>query len=783
MAFDVLPGLGQPLRRLEDPRLLTGGGRFAADRAPPGTLQAVFLRAPHAHARILAVKTAAARAMPGVAAILTAADTAGLGHNPALTEIHDAEGRRHAEPPRLPIARDRVRHVGEIVAMVVAGTVAQARDAAEAIEVAYDPLPAIVLAEDALAPGAPQLHAEASGNLVCDWRRGDAAAVAAAMARAAHVARLTARSPRILAGYIEPRAALAEWRDGIVTLTTPSQGVHLIQRVLADHVLRWPRDRLRVVTEDVGGGFGPKLPPYPEQALACLAADRLRRAVRWVQDRTEHHLADTHARDLAAEIALALDEDGRFLALDVRAAANFGAYVSTVNPSIPTIGMAKVLTGLYAIPAAAIAMRCAFTNTAPVDAVRGAGKPEALVLLERVVDLAARETGRDPVALRRLNLIPRDAFPWRSALGFTHDSGDYPRLLDAALGLADAAGFAARRAASAARGMRRGRGLSCHLHGSGGWGDETSIVEVRADGTIAARTGTQSQGQGHATAYAQLLAAAFGVAPERVRILQGDSAAIPRGGGTGGSSSTIVSATTLARAADAAVEAGKPAAAELLEAAAADIEWQAGHYAIAGTDRRIGLFEVAAKAGTLEGRADFAASVASWPAGVAIAEVEVDPETGATTLDRFVAAVDAGTVVNPVLLAGQLQGGFAAGIGQALTEQARYDADGQLLSATLMDYAMPRAVDLPCFAHALEGVPSPNNPLGIKGVGELPTNGAPAAVANAVADALAAEGVRHVELPMTPERVWAALRAARDDSVIAEGRTARRRESRDKTEA
>ena len=760
MAFDVLPGFGQPLRRLEDPRLLTGGGRFTADRAAPGALQAVFLRSPHAHARIQAVDTAAARAMPGVAAILTAADTAGLGHSPALTEIHDAAGRRHVEPPRLPIAPDRVRHVGEIVAMVVAATVEQARDAAEAIAVDYAPLPAVILAEDALAPGAPELHAEAPGNLVCDWRKGDATAVAAAMARAAHVTRLTARSPRILAGYIEPRAALAEWQDGVVTLTTPSQGVHVLHRILADHVLRWPRERLRVVTEDVGGGFGPKLPPYPEQALVCCAADRLRRAVRWVQDRTEHHLADTHARDLVAEISLALDADGRFLGLEVQAAANFGAYVSAVNPSIPTNGMAKVLTGLYDIPAASIAMRCAFTNTVPVDAVRGAGKPEALVLLERVVDLAARETGRDPIALRRLNLVPRDAFPYRTALGFTYDSGDYPRLLDAALAAADNAGFAARRAASAARGMRRGRGLSCHLHGSGGWGEETSIVEVLADGSIAARTGTQSQGQGHATAYAQLLAAAFGVAPERVRIIQGDSATIPRGGGTGGSSSTIISTTTLARAAEAAVDAGKDAAAELLEAAAADIEWQAGHYAVAGTDRRIGLFDVVAKAGRLEGRADFESTVASWPTGVAIAEVEVDPETGAATLDRFTAAVDAGTVVNPLLLAGQLHGGFAAGIGQALMEEARYDADGQMLSATLMDYAMPRADDLPAFVHALEGVPSPNNPLGIKGVGELPTNGTPAAVANAVADALAADGVRHVELPMTPARVFAALRAA-----------------------
>lgn len=754
MAFDALPGLGQPLRRLEDPRLLTGGGRFTSDLPAAGALHAVFLRSPYAHARVLRVDSDAARAMPGVVAVFTAEDTASLGHSPALTEIFDPAGRRHAEPPRLPIAPGIVRHVGEIVAMVVAETAHQARDAAEAVEVEYDPLPALIRPEDALAEGAPAIHAEAPGNLVCDWHKGDAEAVDAAFARAAHVTRVAIRSPRIVAGYIETRAALAEWADGQVTLTTPSQGVHVLHRLLCDHVLRWPRERLRVVTPDVGGGFGPKLPLYPEQTLVCFAADRLRRAVRWVQDRTEHHLADTHARDLIAEIALALDAEGRFTALRVEAIANFGAYVSAVTPSIPTGGLAKVITGLYAIPTAHIRMRCAFTNTVPVDAVRGAGKPEALVLLEGAVDQAARETGRDPVALRRLNLVPRDAFPYRTALGFSYDSGDYHALLDAALAAADDAGFAARRAASAARGMLRGRGISCHLHGSGGWGDETSIVQVLPDGTIAARTGTQSQGQGHATAYAQVLAAAFGVEPARVRILQGDSATIPRGGGTGGSSSTIVSGTTFARAAEAAIEAGKEAAADALEAATADIEWQHGAYAVAGTDRRIGLFELAARSGAIEGRADFADTVVTWPAGIAIAEVEVDPETGLVTLDRFSAAVDAGTVVNPMLLAGQLHGGFTAGIGGALLEEAVHDADGQLLTATLMDYAMPRAADLPDFPHVLAPVPSPNNALGIKGVGELPTNGAPAAVANAVRDAL---GGASVALPMTPRNVWAAL--------------------------
>ncbi len=748
MAFDVLPGLGEPLRRLEDPRLLTGGGRFAADALPAGCLHAVFLRSPHAHARIAGI---VAPAMPGVT-VLTGADVAALGHNPAVTEIHDAQGKRHVEPHRPVMARDRAVHVGEIVAMVVAPRLATARDAAEAVEILYEPLDAVVDGTAALEPGAPLVHAEAPGNLCCDWTKGDAAAVARAMAEAAHATRLRLRSPRLVAGYIEPRAALAEWRDGQVVLTTPSQGVHILHRILCDHILHWPRERLRVITQEVGGGFGPKLPPYPEQALVCFAAERLRAPVRWVGDRTEHHLADTHARDLEAEIAVALDAEGRITALGIEAVANLGAYVSTVAPTIPTGGLAKVISGLYAIPAIQVRMRLAFSHTTPVDAVRGAGKPEALVLLEAALDQAARETGRDPVALRRLNLVPRAAFPYRTALGFTYDSGDYAALLEGALADADADGFAARRKESEARGKRRGRGIACHLHGSGGWGDETSLIEVTADG-ITARTGTQSQGQGHATAYAQIIAAAFGVSADRVRIVQGDSATIPRGGGTGGSSSTIVSGTTLARAAEDAIENGRAAAAELLEAARADIEWEGGRYAVAGTDRRIGLFEVAAKA-PIAGQAEFDGTVATWPAGVAIAEVELDPETGAVTLDRFVAAVDAGRVVNPMLMDGQLHGGFAAGIGQALLEAIRHDDSGQIVTATLMDYAMPRADDLPRFETVSIPCPSPNNPLGIKGMGELPTNGAPAAVANAVADAIG----RHLDLPLTPERVWSALR-------------------------
>ena len=754
MAYDVLPGLGVPLRRSEDHRLLTGQGRYTADVAAPGALHAVFLRSPHAHAEIRGIDVSAARAMPGVAAVITAAEAAGLGHNPAVSEIFGVDGARHIEPHRPPIATGKVRHVGEIVAMVVAETLAAALDAADAVLVDYAPLPAVVTGDAALAPGAPQIHAQAPGNLICDWRRGDAAAVDAAFTAAAHVSNVAYRGNRIVAGYLETRAALAQWRDGQLTLTTPSQGVHLIQRVVCA-ILGIPTTDLRVVSEDVGGGFGPKLPPYPEQALVCFAARLLKHDIRWEQTRTEHHLSDTHARDLIAEASLALDAEGRFLAIKVDGVANFGAFVSTVAPTIPTMGMAKVLSGLYAFPAAAIALRCAFSNTPPVDAIRGAGKPEAFILLESLVDQAARETGRDPIALRRLNFIPRQAFPYRTALGLRYDCGDYAALLDAALAEGDAAGFPARRAVSEARGMRRGLGLACHLHATGGWGDETSLLRIGADGVVEAVTGTQSQGQGHATAYAQIVAAALGIAPERVRVVQGDTARAPRGGGTGGSSSTIISGATLKRAADAAIAAGMDAAAERLEVAVADLTYRKGHYVVEGTDRFIDLFELAAAVGGLDGRADFDTTVESWPAGIAIAEVEIDPETGVVRLDRFSSSVDAGVVVNPMLLVGQLHGGFCAGAGQALLEEACFDAEGQALSATLMDYAMPRADDVPDFAHVLCGVPTPNNPLGIKGVGELPTNGAPAAIGNAVTDAL---GVA-VPMPMTPARIWQALHA------------------------
>ena len=749
------------LVRREDQRFLTGRGRYADNTAPVDSLAVLFVRSPHAHARIVGIDKTGALAMPGVAAIYTAEDTAadGLGHLPAISEIKDAEGNRHREPPHLPMPVGKVRHVGDIVAMVIAGTLDQARDAAEALVVDYEPLPAVVTVAQALAPGAPLLHENAPGNLMCRWSKGDAAATDAAFAKAAHVTTLSIRSPRQVVHYMETRAAWSAYEsaDDVVTVTFASQGVQIPHRLMCERILHVPPEKLRLVTQDVGGGFGPKYPIYPEPVLIAWATRKLGHGLRWASERAELALSDSHARDLVATGALALDADGRFLAVRVKAESNYGAYVSMFAPTISTTGLAKVISGLYRIPAIRIDFDCAFTNTVPVDAIRGAGKPEALFLLERLVDLAARETGRSAVDLRRQNLLEPADMPYAAASGYTYDAADCISLFDTALRAADEPGFAARRAASEANGKRRGFGLSCHLHGTGGIADEHVVVDVQPD-RLVARLGTQSQGQGHETVFAQLLSQTLGVPVERIEVRQGDTRTIPHGGGTGGSSSTIISGTTLKRAADVVIQRGRNLAAERLETSPADIAFRDGVFEVVGTDRRIGLLELAGWK-PFAGDAVFADKIESFPTGVMACEVEVDPETGAITLDRLVAVADCGVVVNQRLLAGQMHGGIVHGLGNALMEEARYDEEtGQLLTGTLMDYTLPRADDVPFFTVETIATPSPNNFLGFKGVGELPTNGAPAAVANAVLDALAPLGVRHLDMPLTAERVWKALR-------------------------
>jgi carbon-monoxide dehydrogenase large subunit len=752
--------LGQSILRREDRRFLTGRGRYTDDTAPPDALAVLFVRSPHAHARLIGIDRGAALASPGVAAIYTADDLLAdkLGHLPAISEIKDEAGNRHREPAHLAMPVGKVRHVGDIAAMIVAETLDQARDAAEALDIEYEALPAVVTVAQALATDAPLVHDDVPGNLMCRWGKGDAAATDAAFAKAAHVASLAIRSPRQIVHYMETRAAWSAYdpADDVVTVTFASQGVQVPHRLMCERVLNIPKEKLRLITEDVGGGFGPKFPIYAESTLIAWATRKLRRSLRWTSDRAELSLSDSHARDLLASAELALDAAGKFLGLRVKAQANFGAYVSMVAPTIPTTGLAKVISGLYRIPAIRIDFDCAFTNTVPVDAIRGAGKPEALFLLERLLDIAAHETGRTPVELRRLNLLKADEMPYATASGYTYDAADCVKLFETALKVADEPGFAKRRATSEAAGKLRGLGFSCHLHGTGGVADEHVVVEVEPDRLIA-RLGTQSQGQGHETVFAQILAESLGVPVERIKIRQGDTRSIPHGGGTGGSSSTIISGTTLRRAADVVIERGRSLAAERLETAAADIAYRDGAFEIVGTDRRIGLFELAAKR-PFSGDALFGDKIESFPTGVMVCEVEVDRETGGVRIDRLIAVADCGIVVNPILLAGQMHGGIVHGLGNALMEDAIYDeATGQLLSGTLMDYALPRADDVPELRVETIVTPSPNNFLGLKGVGELPTNGAPAAIANAVLDALRPLGVRHLDMPITAHKVWQAL--------------------------
>jgi carbon-monoxide dehydrogenase large subunit len=755
--------LGQSIPRREDRRFLTGRGRYADNTAPSDALAVLFARSPHAHARLIGIDKSTALASSGVVAIYTADDLLAdkVGHLPAISEIKDAAGNRHREPLHLPMPAGKVRHVGDIVAMIVTETLDQARDAAEALGIDYEALPAVVTVAQALAPGAPLLHDDVPGNLMCRWSKGDAAATDAAFAKAAHVTSLAIRSPRQIVHYMETRAAWSAYdpADDVVTVTFSSQGVQIPHRLMCERVLNLPKEKLRLVTEDVGGGFGPKYPITAESTLIAWATRKLKRGLRWTCERAELAQSDSHARDLLASAELALDGDGRFLGLRVKAQANYGAYVSMFAPTIPTTGLAKVISGLYRIPAIRIDFDCAFTNTVPVDAIRGAGKPEALFLLERLLDIAAHETGRTPAELRRLNLLKADEMPYAAASGYTYDAADCVRLFETALRAADESGFVHRRAASETAGKLRGLGLSCHLHGTGGIADEHVVVEVKPD-RLVARVGTQSQGQGHETVFAQILSESLGVPVERVEVRQGDTRTIPHGGGTGGSSSTIISGTTLRRAADVVIQRGRDLAAERLETAPADIAYRDGSFEVVGTDRRIGLFELAAKK-PFAGDALFGDKIESFPTGVMVCEVEVDPETGEVRVDRLTAVADCGTVVNPRLLAGQMHGGIVHGLGNALMEEAVYDeATGQLLSGTLMDYALPRADDVPELRVETIVTPSPNNFLGLKGVGELPTNGAPAAIANAVLDAVRARGVRHLDMPITAQKVWQALHAS-----------------------
>ncbi len=771
-------GIGRPVLRKEDPRLVTGAGSYGDDVDAPGQAHAAIVRSPHAHARILRTDAAAARAMPGVLAVLTGEDARADGlrpipHRPVPANPHEVplrspDGRPFFVAPHLPLPADRARFAGEPVAMVVAETPAGARDAAEAVVVEWAPLPAVVTAADALAPGAPVLWDEAGSNLCLESHAGDAAAAEAAFARAAHVVRLETRVNRVTGVPMEPRAALAEYdaATGRYTLHAGSGGSQRLRADLAT-VLGVPESAVRVVARDVGGNYGTRNSSYPEFALIAWAARRLGRPVKWTCDRREAFLTDYQARDLVSHAELALDADGAILAFRAVNTSNIGACSVSYIPLAKGVGISS---SVYRVPVSSVRGRAVLTNTTPTTPYRAAGRPEVMFVMERLLDLAARRHGFDRVALRRRNLVPADAMPYRNPLGLVYDSGDYAAAQDRALALADWRGFEARRAEARRRGRHRGIGLANYIELNTGAPRERAEITVRPEGRIDVVLGTLSAGQGHETSFAQLAAQWFDVGVDQVRLLAGDTDVAPVGGGSHSGRSMRLGAVVMARAADEVVARGVRLAAWLLEAAPEDVEHAGRRFAVKGTDRGVDLFEVAAAAlradapealrGPLAGAGDETSSVPSYPYGCAVCEVEVDPETGRVEVVRWTSVDDVGRAVNPLILHGQTHGGIAAGVGQALWELCDYDAAGQPRAATFMDYALPRADALPSFLTELSEVESTSNPLGLRGGGEGGTTPALGAVANAIADALAELGVEHVELPATPERVWRAIRAA-----------------------
>ena len=764
--------IGQPVPRAEDPVLVRGEGHYADDFSRPGQAYAVMVRSPYAHGVLRGIDTEAARAMPGVLAVYTAADLAagGIGPLPARQVMNNRDGTPMLQPVRHALASDKVRHVGEAVACVVADSVAAAKDAAEAVALDIDPLPAVTEPALADAPDAPLVHDDVPGNVGLDFHFGDSERVAAAFAAAAHVTRLRLRNNRIVVNPIEPRAALAEYDAGRQhwTLYVGCQGVFGFRNYIAQ-VLGVGRDRVRVVTDRVGGSFGMKQPNMPEYFCILHAARMLGRPVKWTDERSGSFVSDTHGRDHDMTAELALDRDGNFLAVRLTGYGNLGAHYGAPGPS--TRNAQRNTLGVYKTPLIEVNTKCVFTNTTPVGAYRGAGRPEANYYMERLVDAAAREMGIDQLELRRRNHIPPEAMPYRSPNGTTYDSGDFTNLLNQAVGLADWHNFPQRKAESRARGKLRGRGISDYLELTGPPGREMGGIRFEANGDVTIVTGTLDYGQGHWTPFAQVLAARLGIPFRRIRLLQGDSDALIAGGGTGGSKSLIVSGNAIVGAADKVIERGRQIAAHVLEAAAADIEFRAGRFVIAGTDRSIGLMELAARlhAGlTLPPELPQSLDVAdiydgppsAFPNGCHIAEVEIDPQTGMVEVVKYTFVNDFGVVVNPLLVNGQAHGGIVQGIGQALRERTVYDEDGQLLTGSYMDYAMPRADDAPFFVHDFHPVPATTNPLGAKGCGEAGCAGALPSVMNAVIDALSELGVRHIDMPATPERVWRAIRDA-----------------------
>jgi carbon-monoxide dehydrogenase large subunit len=774
-------GIGQPVRRKEDLRLVTGSGRYGDDFVLPRMAHAAFVRSPHAHARIRAIEAQAALAVPGALAVFTGADYVADGlkpipHDAGLMGPPDLAVRLRAgpiTPPHWPLPVETARFVGEAVAMVVADSIAAAKDMAERVHVDYAPLPAVTRAADAARPGAPLLWDEAPDNLCIDIEAGDAEAAAAAFARAAHVVRLDTWVQRVTGVPLEPRTTIADYdrASGQYTLYSGTgRGVAKARLDLA-RALGVPADDVRVLCEEMGGNFGTRNFFYPEWTLLAWAARRTGRPVKWTCERSESFLSDYQGRDLTVEAELALDADGNFLAVRASNLSNLGAYAASFVSLQKGMGL---LSGVYRIPAAYVRGRGAVTNTVPTTPYRSAGRPEVIFVIERLIDLAADRLGVDPAALRRRNMVPPAAQPYTNPLGLTYDSGRYAEAMERALALADWQGFAARRATARRRGKRRGIGVANYVEVTSGAPRERTEITVRPDRSVELVMGTMASGQGHETSFAQLVTEWLGVPFESIVYVAHDTARVKAGGGSHSGRSMKLATTVVGKATDAIIDKGRKIAGHLLETGEADLEFAHGRYRVAGTDREVGLFDVAAAAvaradlpeelkGPLAGIGDETLRIASFPYGTQVCEVEVDAETGAVEIVGFAAVDDVGRAVNPLILHGQTHGGIAQGAGQALLEDAHYDPKtGQLLAGSFMDYAMPRADDLPALATALSEVPSPTNRLGVRSGGEGGTTPALAAVINAIVDALAELGVSHIEMPATPERVWRAIQAARN---------------------
>ncbi len=789
MKKTVNEGIGAAVRRVEDVRLLRGGGRFVADISVPDELHCVLVRSPHAHAVIRKIAPARARSAPGVVAILSGTDMAAdaVGPMRALWAIRSSDGSAMAEPPRWALARDRVRHVGEPVAAVIAETLEQALDAAELVEIGYEILPAVVDAREASASQAPELHDVAPRNTCFRWARGDEAAVRQALQSAAHVTRIDLINNRLIGAAIEPRAiiAVADAVSEKLTIYCATQVPHHIRRFVSEQ-LGVAEGAIRIVAPDVGGGFGYKGKHYPEETIVAWTARRLRRPIKWVATRSESFVSDNQGRDHLTHAELALDERGLFRALRVETVANLGAYVSTFGAAIPSVIYSALLSGVYQTPAIFVQCTGVFTNTLPTDAYRGAGRPEACYVLERLADRAAQELAIDRAEIRRRNLIPSSAMPYKTPIGPTYDCGDFPKIFARALEMGEYSSFPKRRAQANRKSCLRGIGMACYVESSGiapsrfagalgartGF-FEAALIRVQPDGGIQALLGTHNHGQGHATTMAQIVSTRLGVPLAKIDVAEGDTDQVPYGTGTFGSRSIAVGGAALDRAAGKIVAKGKLIAAHLLEASAGDITFADGWFTVTGTDRCLSFVEIARAANVphnfpletlepgLQEIAVYDPPAFAFSNGAHVCEVEIDADTGETQIVGYWAVDDVGTVINPMIVEGQIHGGIAQGLGQALRENCVYDHSGQLLSGSFMDYALPRASDLPVIKSELdESQPCKHNPLGAKGCGEAGAIAAPAAILSAVLDALVPLGVTEIEMPLTTETVWRAIRGA-----------------------